>query len=65
MRNFNFWQKWLLIVGIYLVVFGLFLTFFSQSSLMDFLFNKQIDPNFWANAELPEKVQFETKGEDL
>jgi hypothetical protein len=55
-RNFNFWQKWLLIIGIYLVVFGLFLTFFSQSSLMDFLFNKQIDPIFWVNAELPENA---------
>ena len=56
MKNFNFWQKWLLIVGIYLVVFGLFLTFFSQSGLMDFIFNNQIDPIFWVNAELPENT---------
>lgn len=56
MNNFNFWQKGLLSVGIYLVLFGLFLTFFSQSNLMDLLFNKQIDPNFWVNAELPENA---------
>lgn len=56
MGNFNFWQKWLLTVGIYLVGFGLFLTFYSQSSLMDFLFNKQIDPIFWVNAELSENT---------
>lgn len=56
MKSFNFWQKWLLFVGIYLVVFGLYLTFFSQSSLMDFLFNRQINPNFWAAEELSENT---------
>jgi hypothetical protein len=55
-RSFNFWQKWLLFVGIYLVVFGLYLTFFSQSSLMNFLFNRQIDPNFWVSAEISENT---------
>jgi hypothetical protein len=53
-NNFNFWQKWLLFVGIYLVAFGLYLTFFNQSSLMNFLFNQQIDTTFWTAAELPE-----------
>ncbi len=57
MKQFNFWQKWLLVVGIYLAVFGLYLTFFSQSGLMDFLFNRHIDPNFWQGTELPENAE--------
>jgi hypothetical protein len=56
MKRFNFWQKWLLFAGVYLVVFGLYLTFFSQSKLMNFLFNRQIDPVFWTIVELPEEI---------
>ena len=56
MKQFNFWQKWLLFVGIYLVFFGLFLTFFSQSGLMNFLFNQHIDPTFWTTSELPDNA---------
>jgi len=56
LNKFNFWQKWLIFVGIYLVVFGLYLTFFSQSSIMDFLFNRNIDPYFWVVTELPENT---------
>jgi len=33
-------------------LFWTFLTFFSQSSLMDFLFNKQIDPIFWVECRI-------------
>lgn len=47
MDKFSFWQKWLLIFGIYLSVFGLVLVFFSKSALIDFIFNNQIDPVFW------------------
>ena len=56
MGNFNFWQKWLFGFGIYLVFFGLILTFFSQSTLMNYVFNNQIDPTFWG-AELPESAK--------
>ncbi|MCP4352789.1 MAG: hypothetical protein GY795_45645 [Desulfobacterales bacterium] len=52
MKSFNFWQKWLLIFGIYLSVFGIVLAFFSNSTFMDFLFNHQIDPVFWGDATL-------------
>jgi len=45
--NFNFWQKWLVGVGVYLVVFGLLLAFFGQSPLMDVLLNQYFDPIFW------------------
>jgi hypothetical protein len=53
MKTFMFWQKWLLIVGVCLVGFGLYLTFFSHSNLMNIIFNRQIDPNFWEVTELP------------
>lgn len=56
MKKFIFWQKWLLFVGVYLVAFGLYLTFFNQSSLMNFLFNRQIDPIFWTAEALPENI---------
>ncbi len=53
MKNFYFWQKWLLFVAIYLVLFGLVLAFWGQSPLLDFVFNKQIDPVFWPEGDAP------------
>lgn len=47
MTSFDFWQKWLKFVGIYLAIFGLCLSFFSQSDLMSILFHDQIDPSFF------------------
>jgi hypothetical protein len=55
--NYNFWQKWLLFVGMYLVGFGLYLAFFSQSGLVDYIFNRNIDSNFWIDSELSENVK--------
>ncbi len=56
MRSFSFWSMWLLIVSIYIAVFGLVLAFFNQSQLMDFIFNRQINPVFWPGAGIPEKA---------
>lgn len=47
MGSFGFWQKWLFGFGLYLAVFGLIMALFSQSRLMDIVFNSQIDPTFW------------------
>ena len=47
---FLFWQKWLLVVGIVIAVFGTLMALLSGTPLFD-LFNQQIDPAFWgANA---------------
>ncbi len=46
MNNFNFWQKWLLAVGILISVFGVFMAFFNQTPIFD-IFNNQINPIFW------------------
>ena len=47
MRQFSFWRKWLFIVALYHIVFGLTLAFFSQSPLMDKMLNQYFDPIFW------------------
>lgn len=56
MCNFNFWQKWLFFVGIYLAVFGLVLAFFNQTYVMDFVFNNQINSVFWSANAVPENI---------
>lgn len=53
MDAFNFWQKWLLGVSIFLVAFGGVLAAFPQSAPMDLAFNSQIDPVFWSDGNLP------------
>lgn len=50
--RFSFWQKWLVVVSLYHVVFGLLLAFFSQSPFMDVLFNQYFDPVFWPDNQV-------------
>lgn len=47
MTNFSFWQRWLLVVGSMIIVFGTLMALLSGTPLFD-LFNRQIDPAFWA-----------------
>jgi hypothetical protein len=47
MPRFHFWQRWLLVVGIAVAAFGVFMAFLSGTPLFD-LFNRQIDPAFWS-----------------
>lgn len=54
MKHFNFWQKWLLFISLYLVLFGLVMAFFNQSPLMDLMLNNQIDPVFWPEGNPPD-----------
>ncbi len=50
MRKFLFWQRWLLIVGIVIAIFGTLMALLSGTPVFE-LFNQQIDPAFWgANA---------------
>jgi len=57
MSSFNFWQKWLFGFGLYLTAFGLLLSFFGHSTLMNFVFNNQIDPVFWGLTRLPDNTE--------
>lgn len=52
MMSFSFWQKWLVIVSIYHVLFGVLLAFFSQLPLLDALLNQYFDPVFWPDNQI-------------
>jgi len=52
--NFSFWQKWLIVVSLYHVVFGLLLAFFNQSPFMNVLLNQYFDPIFWPDSQVSE-----------
>ena len=54
---FFFWRKWLFVVSIIFVVFGLALAFFNQSPFFDFLFNNQINPTFWGSSSVPHDAE--------
>jgi hypothetical protein len=51
-KQFAFWQRWLLVVSVIVVVFGLFIAFLNQTSLFD-LFNRGVDPAFWGTGAVP------------
>jgi hypothetical protein len=60
MSRFLFWQKWLFALGGVIVAFGLALAVFNQTPLFDMLFNRQINPAFWAdNAVTPQIRAFQ------
>lgn len=52
MRSYLFWQRWLLLVAIVVTVFGVFMALLNSTPLFN-LFNRQIDPVFWASRLLP------------
>jgi len=54
--NFSFWQRWLLIVGILISVFGMFTALLSGTPLFD-SFNGQIDPVFWGTRAVEESAR--------
>jgi hypothetical protein len=56
MDNFGFWQRWLFVVGLFVIIFGLLMSFLSQTGPFDLLFNNQINPIFWGGRTAPEEV---------
>jgi hypothetical protein len=50
-QRFLLWQRWLLALGVIIVVFGMALAFLYPTPLFD-IFRTQIDPVFWAAGEL-------------
>lgn len=48
MRNFEFWQRWLIGIGILITAFGVVMALFN-STFFFALFNNQIDPVFWGS----------------
>ena len=56
MTSFSFWQRWLLIVGVLISIFGMLMTFLSGTPLFD-SFNGQIDPVFWGGSAIEERAR--------
>ncbi len=56
MQTFHFWQRWLFVVSLVILVFGLLLALFNQSLPFDLLLNNQVDPVFWGGSEVPPAV---------
>jgi hypothetical protein len=52
MKNHDFWQKWLLVLGIAMVPLGLLLAFFNQTTVAGIDFNQYINPVFWGTTVL-------------
>lgn len=50
MNKFMFWQRWLLIVGVVVAIFGFFMAVFNGTSIFN-VFNDQINPVFWGKVE--------------
>jgi hypothetical protein len=46
MTRFSFWQRWLVVVGVVVSVFGVMMALLSGTQFFD-LFNRRIDPAFW------------------
>lgn len=60
MKSFNFWQTWLFVISIVLIVFGLLLAFFNQSVPFEVTFNANVDPHFWGlEAPTPDALLFQ------
>jgi len=55
--GFAFWQRWLFILAIVIIVFGLLLAFLSQTAVFELLFNRQINPVFWGTSEVEPNVR--------
>ena len=56
MEHFGFWQRWLFIAGLIIIIFGLLMAFLNQTRPFDLLFNNQINPIFWGVRAVPEEV---------
>ncbi len=53
MIRFFFWQRWLSIFGIGVIIFGIMMAFLNGTQLFE-IFNAQIDPVFWEGNSIVE-----------
>jgi len=52
MNRFDFWRRWLFVVGLAVTVFGVLMALFNGTAMFE-LFNRQIDSAFWGAAGPP------------
>jgi len=55
MNTFKFWQRWLLVLSIVIVLFGLGMALLNNTPIFDIL-NHQIDPVFWDDQPIPSQA---------
>ena len=53
MSHFIFWQRWLFVLSVIIILFGMGMALLNNTVLFD-LFNNQIDPVFWGGQPLPD-----------
>lgn len=56
MADFTFWQKWLLVLGVFIVVFGIGMALLNNTPVFELLDN-QINPVFWNQEPLPQPTE--------
>ncbi|MGQ0603455.1 MAG: hypothetical protein ACT4QE_17380 [Anaerolineales bacterium] len=56
MKLQQFWDRWLLVVGVGVVAFGFWLAFANQTPLFDVVFNQHVNAVFWGEAVAPASV---------
>lgn len=55
MKTFSFWQRWLFIFSLIVVIFGLVMAVFNRTPIFAF-FDLQLNPVFWGTNPLPPGV---------
>jgi hypothetical protein len=53
MNSFTFWQRWLFVLSLIIVTFGLGMAALNGTPLFDLL-NRQVDPTFWGTQPIPQ-----------
>lgn len=56
MELYKFWRYWLLLVSIFITVFGFVMALFNTTIVFAF-FNDQINPVFWSTSSVPSQAQ--------
>ena len=56
MGTFSFWSRWLFVVSLVIVVFGIFMALLNGTALFG-LFNDQVNPVFWGDTAVPDSAQ--------
>ena len=56
MNQFNFWQKILQVASLVMVLMGVFIALFNQSSIFNYIFNNPINATFWSSDNFPSNI---------
>ena len=55
MKTFTFWQRWLFVFSLVVIIFGMGIALLNRTALFA-VFNSQVDPVFWGVDPLPTGV---------